>query len=147
MLKTVGRTNFLITPFAYIALFSLAAIFGLSCSTGPPSKNLHTSGSKILDASNQVVGLSGLNWFGFETANNAPYGLEQRAWEEVLDQIKALGYNVIRIPFSNAMLEPGAAPAKIDYNLNPDLAGLTSLQVLDKIISGAGERGLKVILD
>ena len=26
---------------------------------------LHTSGSQILDVSNQVVGLSGLNWFGF----------------------------------------------------------------------------------
>jgi aryl-phospho-beta-D-glucosidase BglC (GH1 family) len=100
-----------------------------------------------MDASKQVVGLSGLNWFGFETANYAPYGLEQRNWAEMLDQTKALGYNVIRLPFSNAMLVTGAAPAKIDYALNPDLAGLSSLQVLDKIIAGAGERNIKVILD
>ena len=36
---------------------------------------LHTPGSRILDSSNHVVGLSGLNWFGFETASNAPHGL------------------------------------------------------------------------
>lgn len=112
-----------------------------------PSKNLHTSGSKILDASNKDVGLSGLNWFGFETSNYAPYGLDVRNWEEMLDQVKELGYNVIRLPFSNAMLEPGIIPTNIDYGVNADLVGLTSLQVLDKIITGAGERDLKVILD
>ena len=100
-----------------------------------------------MDASNKVIGLSGLNWFGFETASYAPYGLEVRNWEDMLDQIKGLGYNVIRLPFSNAMLGPGAMPANIDYILNPDLTGLTSLQVMDKIIAGAGERSIKVILD
>jgi len=100
-----------------------------------------------MDASNKVVGLSGLNWFGFETSNLAPYGLDVRNWEDLLDQIKELGYNVIRLPFSNAVLEPGITPAHIDYTLNPDLAGLTSLEVMDKIIAGAGERNIKVILD
>ena len=46
---------------------------------------LHTSGSQILDVSNQVVGLSGLNWFGFETSNNVPHGLWTRNWQDVLD--------------------------------------------------------------
>jgi len=100
-----------------------------------------------MDASNNVVGLSGLNWFGFETSNYAPYGLEVRNWEDLLDQIKELGYNVIRLPFSNAMLEPGKMPTHIDYTLNPDLANLTSLEVMDRIIAGAGERDIKVILD
>lgn len=100
-----------------------------------------------MNASNKDIGLSGLNWFGFETSNYAPFGLELRNWEDMLDQIKELGYNVIRLPFSNAMLEPGALPANIDYALNPDLAELNSSQVMDKIVTGAGERGLKVILD
>jgi aryl-phospho-beta-D-glucosidase BglC (GH1 family) len=100
-----------------------------------------------LDVSNEVVGLSGLNWFGFETSNYAPYGLDARNWQDLLDQIKALGYNVIRLPFSNAMLEPGTMPTDIDYSLNPDLAGLSSLQVMDQVIEGAAERDLKIILD
>ena len=108
---------------------------------------LHTSGSKILDASNKVVRLSGLNWFGFETSNNAPHGLWTRNWKRVLDQIKSQGYNVIRLPFSNAMLKQGVKPLRINYTSNPDLEGLTSLQVMDKIIAGANARGIKIILD
>jgi endoglucanase len=108
---------------------------------------LHTSGSKILDSSNKVVGLSGLNWFGFETSSNVPHGLWTRNWKSVLNQIKSQGYNVIRLPFSNAMLKPGVKPTGINYTINSDLEGLTSLQVMDKIIAGVEERGIKIILD
>jgi endoglucanase len=108
---------------------------------------LHTSGSQILDASNKVVGLSGINWFGFETANNAPHGLWARNWEDMLDQIRNEGYNVIRLPFSNAMLKKDAMPSGIDYQKNPALDGLTPLEVMDKIVRGANERGIKIILD
>ncbi|HEY6072145.1 MAG TPA: cellulase family glycosylhydrolase, partial [Anaerolineales bacterium] len=94
-----------------------------------------------------VVGLSGLNWFGFETSNYAPHGLWTRNWQEVLDQIKDFGYNVIRLPFSNAMLDPGVIPNGIDYQKNPDLANLTSLEVMDRIVAGAGARGVRIILD
>jgi endoglucanase len=45
------------------------------------------------------------------------------------------------------MLDPGAVPNGIDFGLNPGLEGLTPLEVLDRIIAGAGERGLRVILD
>jgi endoglucanase len=137
----------------------LTAFFVLSLSTGAllaavparhvmaASNYLHTSGSKIYDASNRLVNLSGLNWFGFETSNNVPHGLWTRNWGSMLDQIKSLGYNVIRLPFSNAMLRSGVMPNGIDYSKNPDLQGLTSLQIMDKLIAGAGQRGLKIILD
>ena len=108
---------------------------------------LHTSGNKILNAANQEIRFSGLNWFGLETTSTAPHGLSVRNWKSVLDQIKSRGYNVIRLPFSNAMLKQGVKPSGIDYTINPDLEGLTSLQLMDKIISGAEARGLKIILD
>jgi endoglucanase len=108
---------------------------------------LRTSGSKILDSSNKVVGFSGLNWFGFETTNNVPHGLWTRNWKSVLNQVRSQGYNIIRLPFSNAMLKPGVKPTGINYTINSDLEGLTSLQIMDKIIAGAEERGIKIILD
>lgn len=114
---------------------------------GTSASCLRTSGSKILNASNQEVKLSGLNWFGFETSSSAPHGLWTRNWKRVLNQIKNQGYNVIRLPFSNAMLKPGVRPSGINYTINRDLEGLTSLQLMDKIIAGAEEHGLKVILD
>ena len=112
-----------------------------------PSGCLHTSGSKILNASNEEIKFSGVNWFGFETSSKAPHGLDVRSLKSILSQIKSQGYNVIRLPFSNAMLKPGAKPSGINYRLNADLEGLTSLQVMDKVIAGAEARGLKVILD
>jgi endoglucanase len=103
----------------------------------------HTSGSRILDANNQEVRLAGLNWFGFETANHVVHGLWARNWEALLDQIKALGYNSLRLRFSGDMLT--ASPTGISSSLNPDLVGLTSMQVLDKIVAGASQRGLRII--
>ena len=100
-----------------------------------------------MDASNQTVGLSGVNWFGFETANNVPHGLWTRNWQSMLDQIKSFGYNVIRLPYSNALVESNPMPNSIDYTKNPDLVNLKALEVMDKIIAGAGQRGIKVILD
>ena len=115
--------------------------------TRAASGYLHTSGNKILDASNNVVILSGVNWFGFETSNNVPHGLWSRGYKDMLKLISSLGYNVIRLPFSNEMLQPDVMPNSINYSLNPDLKGLSSLEVMDKIILEAGTRGLQVILD
>lgn len=128
-----------------LLLFRIPTLTTEAIATTPSC--LHTSGSKILDGSNKVVRLSGLNWFGFETSNNAPHGLGARNWKRVLDQIKSQGYNVIRLPFSNAMLKTSTRPSGINYTINPDLEGLTSLQVMDEIVAGANARGIKIILD
>jgi endoglucanase len=135
-------------PVRFYNLFVILALLSINLKQpGNPSNYLHTSGNQLLDASGKVVGLSGVNWFGFETALNAPHGLWQRNWQEMLDQVRELGYNVIRLPFSNAMLVPGTMPTGINYSENPDLADLTALEVMDRIIAGARERGLRVILD
>ncbi|MEV5487747.1 cellulase family glycosylhydrolase [Streptomyces bobili] len=109
----------------------------------------HTSGRQILDAAGQPVRVAGINWFGFETSNNVLHGLWSRDYKSMIDQIGATGYNTLRLPFSDDILKPGAAPSSIDFSAgkNADLQGLTSLQVLDKIVGYAGQRGIKIILD
>lgn len=108
---------------------------------------LHTCGSQIYDRSGNLVKITGVSWFGFETSAMAPDGLYARNWGTILDQLVALHYNLIRIPYSNDILRPGAMPSNINYLLNPDLKGLTSLQILDKVIEGCRQRGLRVLLD
>jgi endoglucanase len=109
---------------------------------------LHAVGSKLVDASGKEIVLTGINWFGMETGTYAPHGLWARNWEDMLDQIADLGYNAIRLPFSNQILDPNAQPLEgIDFEKNPDLRGLNGLQIMDKIVQGAGERGIKVLLD
>ena len=113
-----------------------------------PAGPLRTVNGRIVDASGHVVRLVGVNWFGFETNTFAPHGLWARNWKDMLDQIKAVGFNTIRLPYSNQMLDdPSAAPNGIDYAKNPDLRGLRGIALMDKIIDGAARRGLRVILD
>jgi endoglucanase len=108
---------------------------------------LHTDGATLRDARGQPVRLSGINWFGLETCGFAPDGLGVRSWWDLLDQVRALGFNTIRLPFSDQLLDPASRPRWVDYARNPDLRGLSGLQVLDRIIQGAGQRGLRVVLD
>ncbi|MEU6508603.1 cellulase family glycosylhydrolase [Streptomyces sp. NPDC046942] len=109
----------------------------------------HTSGRQILDAAGQPMRIAGVNWFGFETSNQVVHGLWSRDYRSMIDQMRSLGYNTIRLPYSDDILKPGAVPNSIDFSggKNADLQGLTSLQVLDKIVAYAGQDGLKVILD
>ena len=65
----------------------------------------------------------------------------------MLDQIKAQGYNTIRLPYSNQLFDAGSTPNGIDFAKNPDLAGLTGVQIMDKIVAYAGQIGLRILLD
>ncbi|MYS90267.1 MULTISPECIES: cellulase family glycosylhydrolase [Streptomyces] len=108
----------------------------------------HTSGRQILDAAGQPVRIAGINWFGFETDIHVVHGLWTRDYKSMIDQMKSLGYNTIRMPYSDDILKPGTMPDSINHDgKNTDLRGLTSLQVLDRIVAYAGQAGLKIVLD
>ncbi|NQX46433.1 cellulase family glycosylhydrolase [Paenibacillus tritici] len=107
----------------------------------------HTSGSRIVDSQGNPAVFNGLNWFGFETANYSPHGLWSRSMDDVLDQVRAEGYNLIRLPFSSQMFDPASQANSIDYAKNPDLAGLTPIEIMDTLIEKAGQRGIQIFLD
>ena len=107
----------------------------------------HTNGRQIEDSNGQPVRITGINWFGMDTNTFCPHGLWIRNWVDMLNQIRGLGYNALRLPFCSQMLDPGSTPNSINFNVNPDLQGLTGLQILDKIVNQCGAIGLRVILD
>ncbi len=109
----------------------------------------HTSGNEILDSNNKTVRIAGVNWYGFETTDEVVHGLYAQDYKSILNTIESNGYNTIRIPFSNQMVETPIIPTDITYSngMNSDLAGLNSLQILDQVIAYAGQIGLRVILD
>ncbi|HEY5285240.1 MAG TPA: cellulase family glycosylhydrolase, partial [Polyangia bacterium] len=98
-----------------------------------------------------------MNWFGFETGNLSPHGLWARDYRSMLRQIKDLGFNSVRLPWCNDMLKAvpsgmqinayGVDPYTKELGMNLDLDGLSSLEVMDKILDEANRIGLKVILD
>jgi endoglucanase len=112
----------------------------------------HTNGNRIVDANGQTVRIAGVNWYGFETADYLAHGLWAQDYKTVLNTIKSLGYNVIRLPFSNQMVESNPVPGNYTTYANGApangaLAGQTALADMDTIIAYAGSIGLRVILD
>ena len=109
---------------------------------------LRTSGNKIVDSTGATVRLTGINWFGMETDNKTFHGLwSSNPWRDQLDTMARLGYNTLRVPYSNDALKPGAVATGINDFVNPDLVGNSPLQILDKVIAYAGSKGMRVILD
>ncbi len=113
-----------------------------------PTYPLSTSGSQIVDATGTPVLLRGHNWFGGETDIGVPHGLWIRNYKDQIDQMVELGYNTIRLPYSNDNInDPNPVSNGIDFALNPDLQGLTKLEVMDKVIDYAASQGMSIILD
>lgn len=109
----------------------------------------HTSGSTILDASGNPVRIAGVSWFGMETPDNTVDGLWTRNYRDMMDQMKSLGFNTIRLPYSSQFVESPSVPPSglIDYGKNADLKGLTGPAIMDKIVGYAGQIGLRILLD
>ncbi|GGK54118.1 endoglucanase [Planomonospora parontospora subsp. parontospora] len=139
---------------AFAALATTAALavaLGSSpagAAAGTGTGYLHTSGNKIVDSTGATVRLTGINWFGMETDNRTFHGLwSNNPWKGQIDKMASLGYNTLRVPFSNDALKPGATASGVNDFVNPDLVGKSPLQILDMVIDYAGQKGMRIILD
>lgn len=140
----------MIKNIVYAVIFAAVAMTNITDATEGEQKEVpgwHTSGSKIINPEGETVILKSVSWFGFETQNLVPHGLWSRNMGEMLDQMKDIGFNSIRIPFSNDILKPGNMPNSINFHENPDLEGKTALEVFDIFIEEASKRGLYLVLD
>ena len=137
---------------AAIALATTGIVVGLSSSpamaAGTGTGYLSTNGSRIVDSTGATVRITGLNWFGMETDNKTFHGLwASVTWKAQIDHMAQLGYNTIRVPYSNDALKSGAAATGINDFTNPDLIGKTPMQILDLVVDYAGSKGMRIILD
>ncbi|MBS0561034.1 MAG: tandem-95 repeat protein [Proteobacteria bacterium] len=123
--------------------------------SGPPpnisdllgSGYLSTKGSQFINAAGQVVRIVSVGWAGGEGTAFAPQGLNMINYQQTMQEMLQAGFNTIRMPWSDRLLNSSPASGAINYTLNPDLQGLTSIQVLQKIVAYAGQVGLKIIFD
>jgi endoglucanase len=118
---------------------------------------LTNNGNKLVDKRGQTVLLTGINWFGFETSNMFPHGIWSRDMKSVLQQIKDLGFNTIRIPWCNQMLNP-ETKIKIDsYGIDAytgvspmnveETTKTKPIELLDIIVNWCQANDMKIILD
>lgn len=131
-----------------VFLFSICFLTGwLTAAESNAFSGWHTEGSQIIKPDGKPIILKSVSWFGFETQNKVVHGLWKGNMEEMLQQIKALGFNSIRLPFSNDILKANAIPDSINFHANPNLQGKTALEVFDYFISAATKCGLYIVLD
>lgn len=113
-----------------------------------PALPLHTSGSKILTASGAPFKVAAVNWYGAEGADFVPSGLDQLTPKAIASSIWSMGYNAVRLPWSNQMLECNPTitnPATVAAN--PAFVGKTAMAVFDAVVNALVHQGLLVVLD
>jgi hypothetical protein len=66
---------------------------------------LHTQGRWIVDRRGKRVKLASVNWFGAESAEFVVGGLDRQPLSEIARLIKRGGFNSVRLPWSNQLVE------------------------------------------
>ena len=159
--KTNGYSILAMAALAVVSAQTWVSAATTTATTGPDAITYNgwygTSGNRIVESSGANAGttatFNGINWFGFETANYVVNGLWQVSMNSVLKTLSGLGYNLLRIPYCDTIVQdPNTMPNGISFYgangpMNQNLQGLTSLQCLDQLVQSAGSYGMKVILD
>jgi endoglucanase len=108
---------------------------------------LHTQQNQIVDSVGRTIRLTSVNWYGFDEKEFAAGGLDHAPLAEIVDQIKKIGVNSVRLPWANETLESN--PVVPDYAVaaNPQFHGKHAMEVMDAVIRALAEAHLMVILD
>ncbi|MET3810441.1 cellulase family glycosylhydrolase [Arthrobacter sp. UYEF3] len=155
------------TKLAALAATALAGVLAVSAFAGPSAAAafyaetvvgstpaatgwLHTDGATIRDSNNHPYTIKATSWFGLETPDCVPHGL----WgtltiDEALANIKSMGFNTVRLPYSNECLAATSIKGSVNYWANRayNLEGKRPLDVMDTVIARAKANGLQIILD
>lgn len=115
-------------------------------SPDPGAGYWHTSGRRIVDARGQPVRIAGVTWYGMESTYWVPAGLDYQPYTGIMSKLRSLGYNTIRLPISNELVESNPI-VTTHVHANPNFRGKHALTVLDAIVREASHVGLKIILD
>lgn len=118
----------------------------LACAYVPAAQAYYVDSGKVYNDQGQMIHIRGVNWFGFETTTHAPHGLWARNVNSMIDQMKSIGINAVRIPLAPNAIH-GSPVSGIDFGINPELANKNSLQVLDYIVNALNKAGMYVLLD
>ncbi|MBV9085651.1 MAG: cellulase family glycosylhydrolase, partial [Acidobacteriaceae bacterium] len=143
-------------------LFSTILIAGLLGSMSPAAQNaaatkdetsvrshlpLRTDGSWIVDRTGKRFKLRSVNWYGAEEQDHVVAGLELEKLSLIVQRIKAMGFNSVRLLWSNELFEMN--PIVPDYAIrgNPEFRGMRAMRVFDAVVHAIADAGLLIVLD
>ncbi|MGH9599718.1 MAG: cellulase family glycosylhydrolase [Terracidiphilus sp.] len=129
------------------ALAALAILCIGAGAAAQPAFPLHTSGASIVDSSGKVIHLNAFNWFGAESTDYVVEGLQAQPLSSIVATIKGLGFNAVRLLFSNQMVETNPVVGNYALTANPSMDGENALTIYDQVVSALSNAGIMVILD
>ncbi|MFC7534167.1 glycoside hydrolase family 5 protein [Actinoplanes sp. GCM10030250] len=158
---------------ALLAPLLLAALLtgpspAASATTADPgwTAPLSTRGRYIVDADGRRFKLRSGNWHGAsgtwtgsgdpadnsnhhagENSGRIPLGLDRAPLPAIVAGFQELGLNSVRLPFSGEMVHDAQPVTDAAVAANPQLRGLTPLQVYDRVVGALTGAGLAVILN
>jgi endoglucanase len=111
------------------------------------STPLHTQGRDIVDEEGRRFKLSSVNWYGASDEFFIPGGLDIQHRDVIAQTIRLLGFNSVRLPYSDEMVmtNPSILPHLVAAN--PDLVGLRAMDILEAVVTSLTDAGLAVIIN
>jgi endoglucanase len=108
---------------------------------------LHTHGRNIIDVHGNRVKLSSINWYGSSDILFIPSGLDIRHRSSIAQIIHSMGFNSVRLPYSDEMVISN--PLIPDQLLaeNKDLIGMRALDVFEAVVRALTDAGVAVIVN
>ncbi|KAG4428939.1 hypothetical protein IFR05_015572 [Cadophora sp. M221] len=108
---------------------------------------LQTKGRFIVDRNEDRVKLASVNWYGGSDELFVPGGLNVRHRSQIAALIRHLGFNSVRLPYSDEMvMDNPLIPAEL-LLANEDLVGMRALDVFIAAVDALTEAGIAVIIN
>lgn len=108
---------------------------------------LHTQGRHIVDSRGTRFKLASINWYGGSDELFVPGGLDTQHRSSIASLIRHMGFNSVRLPYSDEMVISN--PVIPDHLLaaNKDLCGQHALDVFTAVVKALADAGLAVIVN
>jgi endoglucanase len=108
---------------------------------------LSTKENRIIDSMGKQIRFAGVNWYGAHMKRHVVNGLDKRSISEIAGHIASLGFNCVRLPFSNEMYWDNPSVAADTVGANPQFAGRPAMEVYDAVVAELTRKGIMVILN
>ncbi len=153
-LVELGDVLFVLSRQAFFSGRLLASVLGLFCMLltaarcdAAPNLPLHTQGPYIVDSGGMRVRLNAVSWYGAESSDFVVGGLQLAPLTGIVNEIKAMGFNAVRLPWSNQLYESNPVVGSYALTQNASMQGEHALTILDQVVSALTSAGVMVILD
>lgn len=108
---------------------------------------LRTRGRHIVDGRGRRFRLASVNWYGASDELLVPGGLDVRHRNAIAATVRRLGFNSVRLPYSDEMVAANPAVPPERLAANPDLVGLRALDVFHAVVGALTAAGVAVVVN